>query len=323
MVGHDLSESHTGRREAEKRVRDSRLIFSTCIGAGLGLLRPERFDIVLVDEASQQTEPQTLTPLVKGCRRAILVGDHVQLRATVQKHALLSEFDVSLFERHYCSAQTSEEAKVMLDIQYRMHPDICRFSSKEFYEDKLHTAAKLDERLLPMSSFPWPSNGARKVFVACDSTEDLGNQSKANHGQVQACQVVYKLLTSRPAVNHGSDEIAILTPYARQREHLKTALPSAIVSSIDGFQGREADIVIFVTVRCNLRRDIGFLKDLRRLNVVMTRARAGIIIIGSRSTLTEMSDDEGVDDASSKQVWQRLLSQCMEVALQHTTTRTP
>jgi superfamily I DNA and/or RNA helicase len=99
MVGKDINQNPNVRKKALKRVKDSRLIFTTCIGSGLGLLRREKFDTIIVDEASQQTEPASLIPLIKGGSRVILVGDHVQLRATVRPHAQVLDFDVSLFER--------------------------------------------------------------------------------------------------------------------------------------------------------------------------------------------------------------------------------
>jgi len=315
-MGKDLSGNLPARRIAQKRIKEARLIFTTCIGASLGLLRSEEFDVVLVDEASQQTEPTTLVPLVKGCSRAILVGDHVQLRATVQKNAILTGFDISLFERHYNLPQRRFVAKAMLDTQYRMHRTICDFSSTEFYEGKLRTAVADDSRPLPLSQFPWTKEN-RMVWIECNSPEDLGRQSKANQGQTERCKRVVQLLTS-PAPDADSKpanpepSMAILTPYTRQREALSSAMPNVEVSSIDGFQGREADIVVFVTVRCNALCDIGFLEDMRRLNVVMTRAKCGVVIIGNKSTLTGGVGDAG-DLDESKKVWKRLVERCHHV----------
>ena len=275
--------------------------------------------------------PATLVHFIKGCERAILVGDHVQLRATVQKHAVVSDFDVSLFERLYTAPKGPGVAKAMLDIQYRMHPDIYKFSSDEFYDGRLRTAPDVAKIALPLSQFPWPGS-CRKVFVPCESSEDLGRQSKSNHGQVRTCHAVCNLLTKTPLASHVSQgassqvsddasltkEIVILTPYTRQRDLLQKALPTFTVSSIDGFQGREAKIVIFVTVRSNASYDIGFLKDLRRVNVAMTRAKAGIIIFGDRMTSTGRGDEEV--DTKGKDVWKRLLDQCTEVHITTTAT---
>lgn len=96
MLDKEIREDFKAQRMAGKRIREARLVFTTCIGAALGLLRKENFDTVIIDEASQQTEPMSLVPLVKGCTKAILVGDHVQLRATVQPLSLLQQYEVSL-----------------------------------------------------------------------------------------------------------------------------------------------------------------------------------------------------------------------------------
>ena len=330
MMGKELAEDFKAQKVARKRIQGARLVFTTCIGAALGLLRNEEFDTVIIDEASQQTEPMTLVPLVKGCAKAILVGDHVQLRATVQPLAQLQDYDVSLFERLYHEAGPSFQ-KVMLDSQYRMHREICSFSSEEFYDGRLRTAVPDDTRSLPESQFPWPVSqhgGAAKsrmVFVQCSSVEDIGRKSKGNAGQAKLCQsICTKLLTSPtsslpPSSSTSSSSssqapsysIAVLTPYTRQVEILRPLLPSAItVSSIDGFQGREADIVVFVTVRCNVHGEIGFLQDLRRLNVVMTRAKIGCIVIGDRATLTG-----GTEGGESVMTWRRLIAKLDEVVM--------
>ncbi|KAM7212712.1 RNA dependent RNA polymerase domain containing protein [Rhypophila decipiens] len=327
MAGAEIHSSFAARKAAEKSIKASRLIFTTCSGAGLGLLRKRTFDIVIIDEASQQTEPASLVPLVKGCQKAILVGDHVQLRPT--------GFDVSLFERLY-TAETNDTGrggvqKVMLDTQYRMHAAICKFSSDEFYSSALKTGVSADARPLLESMFPWPpaaglkgrDDVARMVFVDCSSKEDLGHKSKSNSGQTKLCLQVCKLLrTAKSGISSKSttgagglagqpDElakqfIAVLTPYTRQVEVLKRELAGISnleVCSIDGFQGREADVVVFVTVRCNDHGVIGFLTDLRRLNVAMTRAKCGVVVIGNRATLT-MAEEV---DSDYERVWRGLI----------------
>jgi regulator of nonsense transcripts 1 len=352
MAGKEINTSYTARKKAEEQIKKCHLIFTTCIGAGIGLLRPEVFDTVIIDEASQQTEPASIVPLVKGCQKAILVGDHVQLGATVQQHAVLQQFDISLFERLYkqqnsphvhskesLTPSSSVIAKIMLDTQYRMHESICNFSSDEFYESKLRTGIPNSARPLPASEFPWPpstitrggnaipSRGeqVRMLFVECPAPEDFGRKSKSNEGQAKICYEICRMLCTKPAraaqqpvlpenrtVEHQF--IAVLTPYSRQVEILKRGLSpfaNVEVSSIDGFQGREADIVVFVTVRCNTHYEIGFLKDLRRLNVALTRARAAVIVIGHRATLTM-----GTMDPESTPVWKRLLDALVEMNIE-------
>ena len=312
MLGKELNENPAARKKAQKKIRGCRLIFTTCSGAGLGLLRSESFDIVIVDEASQQTEPASLIPLVKGCSKGILVGDHVQLRATVKLHAPLQSFDVSLFERLYLAkSQGHGIRKVMLDTQYRMHADICAFSSKEFYEGRLQTAVDSSNRPLAPSLFPWPTttggDKARLVFVQCSTGEDLGRVSKTNRGQAELARNICKqLLTPAIAADPKPNwSIAVLTPYAQQVELVRGMVSSGVVvNTIDGFQGREADIVVFVTVRSNLHGKIGFLGDMRRVNVVMTRAKAGCIVIGDGKTLTSAADDKTKE---VQELWVRLL----------------
>jgi len=364
---HVGQEVYSGRKvldEAKKRVQASKIVFTTCIGAGIGLLRSETFDIVIIDEASQQTEPASLVPLVKGCQRAVLVGDHVQLRPTVHPNSLVMEFDKSLFERLFVEDSTSSKsidtksqsiARLMLDIQYRMHPFICAFSSKEFYDGKLQTGIPRSFRPLPNSQFPWPlsrdgeGDKARMVFVECATREDLGGKSKTNKGQADLCLRICEMLCSRPGESkHDSGQekqselkqlIAVLTPYARQAELLKQLLsPFASrgveVSSIDGFQGREADIVVLVTVRCNESREIGFLKDVRRMNVALTRARSGVVIIGNRETLTgtrrmlnnervnpglegaKGDDRQEAEEINGKWLWKRLLESLVSTRIE-------
>ncbi|KAF4628609.1 hypothetical protein G7Y89_g9545 [Cudoniella acicularis] len=342
MAGKEIYTSYSSLNKARDQIKKCRLIFTTCIGAGLGVLRSESFDTVIIDEASQQTEPASLVPLVKGCRKAILVGDHVQLGATVQKHAVVQQFDISLFERLYKQPTVGSGliSKVMLDTQYRMHGSICQFSSNEFYDSRLRTGISDYSRPLPTSEFPWASamsrasgkssssgdNNKRMVFVECSSPEDLGRKSKTNEGQANLChEICRKLCTeaakattkAKPQATLAIEQqsIAVLTPYSRQVDLLKGRLsqfPNVEVCSIDGFQGREADIIVFVTVRCNVHREIGFLKDLRRMNVALTRARAGVVVIGNRATLTM-----GTGDVENAAVWKRLLCALVEVRIEN------
>lgn len=337
MLGKDINQSPASKRKAQKEISQARLVFSTCIGAGLGLLRDEHFDNVIIDEASQQTEPASLVPLVKGCRRAVLVGDHVQLRATVHPNSQALNFDISLFERLWTgsTSQTSGSdsiRKVMLDTQYRMHPALCAFPSRQFYEGKLQTALHCGRIKVPVSNFSWPKDGSPNVFVQVSTREDLGHKSKANLGQAKACVEIIQQLNTQPQEQPASPAvrdtvstrpytIAILTPYTRQAESLRGLLPNETVSSIDGFQGQEADVIVYVTVRCNAHGDLGFLRDMRRLNVAITRAKAGIIVIGDEATLTGNSRGlvsnpaDTDDDQHSYVVWRDLIQTCKKVDL--------
>lgn len=301
MAGAELYSNHAAMREAKRRIKSCRIAFTTCIGAGIGLLRTEGSEIVIIDEASQQTEPPFLVPLTKGCQRAVLVGDHVQLRPTVQPVAAALGYDVSLFERMYTSGGNIKTC--MLNTQYRMHPSIYEFSSQEFYRGELRKSIFVQDRPLAASAFPWPetqqggADVARTIFIECAGREDLGQKSKRNRGQAELCRRDCQLLLEAlPAASSTDNKprkqsIAVLTPYTAQMTLLKSTALAGLdgdieVSSIDGFQGREADVVIFVTVRCNERGEIGFLQHRRRMNIALTRARTGLVVLGNQATLT-------------------------------------
>ena len=211
-------------------------------------------------------------------------------------------------------------------VQYRFSAAVAHFPSQEFYEGRLQTGTPREAEIaatLGISSFPWPhadENGGRitpVVFVPCTSEEDYGRSSKSNAGQVALVKHIVSLL--RTPLERGGDNdndhrarlqgltIAVLTPYSRQVQLLRQTLPGAldvVVSTIDGFQGREGDVVVFSTVRCNAEGEIGFVEDERRLNVAWTRPRLGLVIVGDRRTL----------EANSR-LWRRALAACAEVVI--------
>jgi len=289
-------------------------VFSTCAGAGLGLVRKLEFGLVVVDEASQIVEPVALIPLVKGSERAILVGDHVQLRPVVRPASEVLNHDRSLFERLYLEADSPDVRKCMLDIQYRFNASLAAFPSKRFYKGRLRSGIDDSMRQIPPSAFPWPTKKVGRVFISCDTPESLGSSSKKNEGQVQLVKNIVRLLQAppnsgpgaqkAPAVPKNSVSIALLTPYSRQSKELSNLnLVDCHAYTIDGVQGREFDIVIFSTVRCNEEGEIGFMDDERRLNVAWTRARYGRIVIGDRHTLEH------------HELWKDALQDCEEVVL--------
>ncbi|KDQ12222.1 hypothetical protein BOTBODRAFT_96787, partial [Botryobasidium botryosum FD-172 SS1] len=298
-------------KQAEKRVQDAVIVFTTCTGAGLGVLRKVEFDYVLVDEASQITEAGALIPLVKGCKRAVLVGDHVQLRPTVKPLGKVFNFDVSLLERLYTGPEQAGLSRTMLDVQYRFPEELARFPSDHFYQGKLRTGTEFRpdvERTLRNMQFAWPSGRdghiIANVFVECAAEEDYGRSSKANAGQAELIKYIGKGDTSATD-ELTSLEITVLTPYTRQVRELRQRLPSSIiVSTVDSFQGRESDIIVFSTVRCNANEDIGFLDDARRLNVAWTRAKCARIVVGHRATLEKNSE-----------LWRAAVADCVSVSV--------
>ncbi|KAI5119487.1 hypothetical protein M0805_009511 [Coniferiporia weirii] len=317
-VGGDIYQDPKLRKEADQRVKQAIIVFTTCTSAGLGTLRNQKFDTVIIDEASQITEACALIPLVKGCSKAVIVGDHVQLRPTVKPMGKALEFDVSLFERLFTAAEHPWMARIMLNVQYRFSEQLARFPSSRFYNGQLRTGIKNSRDFLAalaQSAFPWPKDESGivvpTVFVPCDAKEEgMGKSSKANRVQAKLVAYIISLLRTPADTDWKEivDKIGItaLSPYLQQVSELRNAIqPSGLAgvstSTIDGFQGREDDIIILSTVRCNVSHRIGFVDDERRLNVAWTRAKMGIIIVGDMKTL------------SANALWKAAISACTVV----------
>lgn len=268
--------------DAQKKVADAKIIFTTCTGAALGLLRKLTFAYVIVDEASQITEPNCLIVLAKGCQKVVLVGDHVQLRPNVTPLGEAYGCDMSLFERLYREPDVTGVAKTMLDTQYRMHPEIARFPSKRFYEERLLSGVTADERNVPETNFDWHGKSIKFIDAPglSDGQESNFHRSKSNRLQAQICRDIVLSLQQSPSrimdgalarshkAEHSSTgatlqklSVAILTPYTAQVKLLQSlsktvdspTVSSITVSTVDSFQGREADVVIFCTVRLQCR----------------------------------------------------------------------
>jgi len=228
------------------------------------------------------------------------------------------EFDISLLERLYTHAEAPKMRKTMLDMQYRSPGELMAFPSREFYENLLKTGREDSAQILNVLTaavFPWPSHDGLimpTIFIPCSSEEDMGGMSKSNTGQVELVAHILPMLTTRKDNTDAQAEspleklkITVLSPYTKQIHALRHRLPSSVsCSTVDSFQGRESDIVIFSAVRSNAEGDIGFLDDARRLNVMWTRARLALIIIGNRQTM------------NGNPLWKRALDSCTEVSVQ-------
>lgn len=256
-------------------------------------------------------------------------SNSVQLRPTVGKMGKALEYDVSLLERLYTGREFTGMVKTMLDVrngpalvglaydfqvQYRFPKELADFPSREFYEGRLRTGISNSNAALGIlghCSFPWPRNRDRTiiptVFLQCSTEEDMGGMSKSNDGQVELIKRILPMLElTQPSDQNspGKLSITILSPYTKQIQALRHGPTSSTPSfTVDSFQGRESDVVIFSSVRSNAEKDIGFVDDGRRLNVMWTRARLALIIIGDKGTLAE------------NPLWRRALEACTEVAL--------
>eukprot|EP00020_Sapocribrum_chincoteaguense_P005442 CAMPEP_0170755404 /NCGR_PEP_ID=MMETSP0437-20130122/13502_1 /TAXON_ID=0 /ORGANISM="Sexangularia sp." /LENGTH=1019 /DNA_ID=CAMNT_0011094575 /DNA_START=78 /DNA_END=3137 /DNA_ORIENTATION=- len=297
LSGKDEARFRTLKRTAERQLLVAAdVVCCTCVGAGDPRLKASRFKQVLIDEATQATEPEALVPLVRGCQQAVLVGDHMQLGPVVlSKQAAKAGLAQSLFERLIVLGIRP----IRLRVQYRMHPALSEFPSNTFYEGSLQNGVTATDRLAPGVSFPFPVAERPLMFYASMGPEEIApsGTSYLNRGEaVLAERCVTHLLRSgvRP------DQIGVITPYEGQRAYFSSYLSRAgslraelyerlEVASVDAFQGREKDYIILSTVRSNERTGIGFLSDPRRLNVALTRAKFGMVILGNPRVLCKQA----------------------------------
>jgi hypothetical protein len=281
-------------KERMKSLKKAQIVCCTCIGSGGDILDAMTFDRVLVDEATQATEPAVLVPLMRGCRQLVLVGDHCQLPPTVLSTRAEEEgHGVPLFSRMVACGVPP----FMLDTQYRMHPCIAMFPSDLFYGGKLLNGVSAPERR-PLAGFPWPREEFPVAFVPVKGTEMDDGVSKMNEAEAAAaCDAVAALLSGGQCT---PSDIAVVTPYAAQARLIRRMTRRLTqnsgegyieVSSVDGFQGREKEAVVFSAVRSNDYGAIGFAGDWRRVNVSFTRARRALIVIGNDQTLRRGDPD--------------------------------
>lgn len=234
------------------------------------------FTCCIVDEASQCTEPEILIPLQYGISKLVLVGDPQQLPALVtSKTAAQCGFQMSLFERfHRYFLQLKEPNPVfMLTEQYRMHSEICQFPSLHFYGARLKTSG---------NHFQFPVKPYVLLDIV-DSQECKDNPS--NIFNMPEASFVSNLCLELLKVLPASISLGIITPYQGQKhlfnQYLESSQQKVEVNTVDGFQGREKDVIILSCVRGNnFSGNIGFLNDGQRLNVAITRARHSLIICG-------------------------------------------
>ena len=282
-------------KEKMKNLKNAQVICCTCIGSGGDILDNMTFERVLVDEATQATEPAVLVPLTRGCRQLVLVGDHCQLPPTVLSTRAEEEgLGVPLFSRMVACGVPP----FMLDTQYRMHPAIAMFPSDLFYGGKLRNGVSPPERR-PLAGFPWPREEFPVAFVPVNQGIEMDDGvSKLNEAEAAAaCDAVAALLAGGQC---GVSDIAVVTPYAAQARLIRrmtrqlsrnSGPPYVEVSSTDGFQGREKEAVVFSAVRSNGYGTVGFVSDWRRVNVSFTRARRALIVIGNDQTLRRGDPD--------------------------------
>ncbi len=243
-----------------------------------GGLSPFIFDYVIHDEAGQATAPSSLAAVLRG-RRLVLAGDPLQLPPTVvSMDAKAAGLDVTLFER--VEELTGRERTKLLATQFRMREPIVAFSNKRYYEGRIETAPVAAQQD-GLADFP----PAAFLHVTGRENDRAKNGSISNDWEVEA--VVAAIGKVQSEVRERGWTVAVLTPYQAQREALRRRIPDVEVSTVDGAQGREWDVVIYTSVRSNPRHRLGFVSDDRRLNVAVTRARRNFILVGDERTLSD------------------------------------
>ncbi|KAL8196213.1 hypothetical protein R6Q57_025213 [Mikania cordata] len=296
----ELSSSDEKKYKALKRATEREIsqsadvICCTCVGAGDPRLANFRFRQVLIDESTQSTEPECLIPLVLGAKQVVLVGDHCQLGPVIMcKKAARAGLAQSLFERLVLLGVKP----IRLQVQYRMHPSLSEFPSNNFYEGTLQNGVTINERQSTGIDFPWPVPNRPMFFYVQMGQEEISASGTSYLNRTEAANVE-KIVTTFLRSGVVPSQIGVITPYEGQRAYivnymsrngaLRQQLYKDIeVASVDSFQGREKDYIILSCVRSNEHQGIGFLNDPRRLNVALTRARYGIVILGNPKVLSK------------------------------------
>ncbi|KAL0648656.1 hypothetical protein Bca4012_046947 [Brassica carinata] len=266
---------------------EAAIVFATLSFSGSPLLAKSNrgFDVVIIDEAAQAVEPATLIPLATRCKQVFLVGDPKQLPATV----------ISTVSQD-SGLQKAGYPVNMLKTQYRMHPEIRSFPSKEFYEEALEDGSDIEAQ----TTRDWHKYRCFGPFCFFDIHEGKESQhpgatgSRVNLDEVEFVLLIYhRLVTMYPELK-SSSQLAIISPYSYQVKALKDRFKEMFgaeadkvvdINTVDGFQGREKDVAIFSCVRANDKGEIGFLSNSHRMNVGITRAKSSVLVVGSAATL--------------------------------------
>lgn len=281
----------------EACVKEAAVVAATCLGiASNPTIHNLEFDYVIIDEAGRATPPETLVPAVRG-KKIIMVGDQKQLPPMVD-HALTNdllkevnltrkELEFTIFEKLYLEAP--EDVKCLLREQYRMHPAIGKLISTSFYESSLESKTLESENNHELKWWP------KTIIWFSTSNLESRFEEKVGTSRQNSCEAKFieELLTDIEKQYRQlgqSRRVAVITGYLPQKNYLKSLIdPEDInrwialnieVDTVDAFQGRETNLVIYSIVRSNKANDIGFIGDHRRLNVALSRAKELLIIVG-------------------------------------------
>ena len=284
-----FAEARRHERLAIQEVLDAADVVCGTTTIDPGLMGERRFDRLVIDECCQSTEPGCWVPL-QFADRIILAGDHCQLPPTVISHqASQAGLSTSLQERLVDLYGDSVFRR--LTTQYRMHHQIMQFSSEYFYEGQLQAAPEVAKRCLADFSTVISDKLTKQAVeffdtAGADFDEEIEPDGSSRLNPREARFVIMKVQQLLDA-GLAPAAIGVISPYSAQVRHLQARLQNEAIEidSVDGFQGREKEAIVFSAVRSNRQGEIGFLKDIRRTNVALTRARRKLIFIGDSATL--------------------------------------
>ncbi|SJN51552.1 putative helicase [Sphingobacterium faecium PCAi_F2.5] len=269
----------------------AQVVTATLVGANQYAIRNRTYGVVVIDEAAQALEPACWIPILKA-DKIVLAGDHRQLPPTVKStaHMKTGLYD-TLFEK-LVSRYPSHVA--LLNVQYRMNEKIMKFPSLALYDDHLLAAEQVQH---------WTLKGDQEPVLFIDTAgagfeEEQEGTATFNQGEAQFLKTHLSELLTKLSATYAEDDfpsIGVITPYRKQAtllhevlshdEWMATYRKNIQINTIDSFQGQEKDIIYISLTRSNDQQTIGFLSDVRRMNVAMTRARKKLIVIGDSATV--------------------------------------
>ena len=272
---------------------EARVIASTLVGSANRLLEGQKYATLFIDEAAQALEAACWIPIRK-CSRVIFAGDHCQLPPTIKSlPALKGGLGKTLMER---IVENKPEVVTLLKVQYRMNEEIMRFSSDWFYDGKVESAPQIKYRGIldfdtPMVWVDTSELGEREQFVG----ESFGRINKAEAELTLKTLQDYFTKIGKSRILEEQIDVGVISPYRAQVQYLRSLVKKRdffkpyrrliTINTVDGFQGQERDVILISLVRSNDEGQIGFLRDLRRMNVAITRARMKLIILGDSTTM--------------------------------------
>ncbi|OYP55802.1 AAA domain-containing protein [Segatella bryantii] len=300
---------HLKARATELEIRintqlfgEARVIASTLVGSANRILEGQKFGTLFIDEAAQALEAACWIPM-RRATRVILAGDHCQLPPTIKSLAALKAgLGKTLMER---IVENKPEVVTLLKVQYRMNEQIMQFSSNYFYHGKVETAPQIKYRGILDYEDPMMWIDTSEIEVGPDEPSFKEQFIGENFGRVNKGEAELTLRTleeyfqkiGKTRILDENIDVGIISPYRAQVQYLKKLIRKReffkpyrkfiSVNTVDGFQGQERDIILISMVRANDDGQIGFLNDLRRMNVAITRARMKLIILGNAQTMSK------------------------------------